>query len=99
MRPAVCARPAACDSNPRWPRGGARRRWAADEGRRTDRARSCAGLAATARPAVSLREESTPQCGILYDEALVSAPYEGLFDPEHWRARGALAGTGGGRGA
>ena len=48
---------------------------------------------------MSLREASTPHGGILYDEALVSAPADTLFDPEHWRARDALAGRGSGRGA
>jgi 3-deoxy-D-manno-octulosonic acid kinase len=48
---------------------------------------------------VSLRAASIPDGAVLYDEALVSAPSGTLFDPEHWRARGALAGSGSGRGA
>jgi 3-deoxy-D-manno-octulosonic acid kinase len=48
---------------------------------------------------MSLRETCTGRDGILHDPALLPTVDASLFDPESWRARGALAGTGGGRGA
>ena len=47
---------------------------------------------------MTLREARTSRDGILYDPELLVTVDPSLFDPETWRARGALTGTGGGRG-
>jgi 3-deoxy-D-manno-octulosonic acid kinase len=62
-------------------------------------ARGLRSLVHPARPAaMTLREARTSRGGILYDPDLLVTVDPSLFDPETWRARGALTGTGGGRG-
>ena len=42
--------------------------------------------------------ENTPHGAILYDDRLVAAPSDRLFDPEHWRSKDAVLGAVTGRG-